>query len=100
MRTPTILLVFLSLLFCNLAWADDEARNGPRTATDKIVDRFMELDTDETEAVSYKEYMVMVKKRAQARFASMDKNRDGEVTAEEYRVFWKAQKSQYYRLKR
>ncbi len=100
MRTPTISLIFLSLLCCNIAWADDEASNGPRTATDKIVARFMELDSDTTQSVSFAEYMAMVRQRAKARFASMDRNHDGEVTAEEYRAFWKAQKSQYYRLKR
>jgi len=100
MRTPTISLIFLSLLYCNIAWADDEAGNAPRTATDKIVTRFMELDSDTTQSVSFAEYMSMVKQRARARFASMDRNRNGEVTAKEYRAFWKAQKSQYYRLKR
>jgi len=100
---------------------------GPKTATDKIVDRFMELDLDGRAAealaatgaeavpaptpeegsepatigaVSFAEYMIMVQARAEARFASMDENGDGSVTADEYRAFWKAQKSQYYRLKR
>jgi len=42
----------------------------------------------------------MVQERAEARFALMDENQDGEVNADEYRQFWRTQKSQYYRLKR
>jgi len=77
-------------------------REGPATATDKIVDRFMELNTNpETSAgVDFEEYFTMVQQRAMDRFEAMDANQDDEVTAEEYREFWKAQKAQYYRLKR
>jgi len=84
----------------SLAWAEDDMPKSALTATDKIVDRFMELDFDETEGVSLGEYLLMVQERAEARFTLMDKNQDGEVDADEYRKFWQAQKSQYYRLKR
>jgi len=104
MRTVTIPLIISTLVFSSLAWAEDmpqeELKNGPLTATDKIVARFMELDTDVTEGVSFEEYMFMVRERTEARFALMDENQDGEVSADEYRQFWQAQKSQYYRLKR
>lgn len=77
-------------------------REGPATATDKIVDRFMELNTnpEASAGVDFEEYFTMVQQRAMDRFAAMDANKDDEVTADEYREFWKAQKAQYYRLKR
>lgn len=77
-------------------------REGPATATDKIVDRFMQLNTnpDSSAGVDFEEYMTMVTQRAIDRFKAMDANGDEEVTADEYREFWKAQKAQYYRLKR
>jgi len=77
-------------------------REGPATATDKIVDRFMELNLnpEESAGVDFEEYMTMVMQRATDRFAAMDVNQDDEVTADEYREFWKTQKAQYYRLKR
>ncbi len=77
-------------------------REGPATATDKIVDRFMELNTnpEESAGVDFEEYFTMVRQRAEDRFKLMDANGDEEVTAEEYREFWKSQKAQYYRLKR
>lgn len=77
-------------------------REGPATATDKIVDRFMELNTnpEESAGVDFEEYSTMVMQRAQDRFEAMDANQDSEVTADEYREFWKTQKAQYYRLKR
>jgi len=88
------------LTFSSLAWAADETSHEPLTATDKIVARFMELDIDATQGVSMDEYMLMVQERAEARFALMDANNDGEVSEDEYRQFWRTQKSQYYRLKR
>jgi len=104
MRTVTISLIITTFVFSSFAWAGDvpEAgvKDGPLTATDKIVARFMELDTDVSEAVSFEEYVFMVLERTEARFALMDENQDGEVSADEYRQFWQAQKSQYYRLKR
>jgi len=73
---------------------------GPMTATDKVVARFMELDTDVSGGVSYEEYMTMVRERIVARYAAMDTDDDGEVTDEEYRTFWKLRMAQWYRLKR
>lgn len=70
------------------------------SATDKIVEKFMELDFDESEGVSFEEYEVMVLQRMSVRFYEMDANHDDEVSAEEYRAFWKAKKSQYYRPRR
>ncbi len=77
-------------------------REGPATATDKIVDRFMELNInpEESAGVDFEEYFTMVQQRAMDRFEAMDANKDDEVTADEYREFWKAQKAHYYRLKR
>jgi len=77
-------------------------REGPATATDKIVDRFMELNTnpEASAGVDFEEYFTMVQQRAMDRFEAMDANKDDEVTPDEYREFWKAQKAQYYRLKR
>lgn len=105
MRTVTIPLMMITTLACSSpAWAEDAPqtglKEGPLTATDKIVNRFMELDTDATEGISFEEYMLMVQARAEARFALMDESQDGEVSADEYRQFWQTQKSQYYRLKR
>jgi hypothetical protein len=77
-------------------------REGPATATDKIVDRFMALNINPEESlgVDFEEYFIMVMQRAMDRFEAMDADQDDEVTEEEYREFWKAQKAQYYRLKR
>jgi len=77
-------------------------REGPATATDKIVDRFLALNMnpEESAGVDFEEYFAMVQQRATDRFKAMDANADEEVTEEEYREFWKAQKAQYYRLKR
>ena len=84
----------------NKAPATNSKPSGSTSATDKIVARFMGLDTDMSAGVSFEEYMAMVKKRAEARYAAMDTNRDDEVTAEEYRNFWKKRMAQWYRLKR
>jgi len=70
------------------------------TSTDKVVERFMELDIDGSQSVSQAEYRAMVLERLQQRFSQMDKNRDHKVSADEYRTFWITQKSTYYRLKR
>jgi len=70
------------------------------TATDKVVERFMELDLDESESVSFEEYQTMVLRRLDKRFSQMDKNADGEVSDEEYRNFWTTTKSKYYRPQR
>lgn len=79
--------------------AADRDSPEPATPTDKIVERFMALDIDASNAVSFEEYMIMVRERAEARFAAMDGNGDGEVTAEEYRAFWKARRAKWYRIK-
>ncbi|NOR73450.1 MAG: hypothetical protein GQ467_06240 [Mariprofundaceae bacterium] len=84
------------------AYRAKSEREGPATATDKIVDRFMALNTNPEESigVDFEEYFIMVMQRATDRFDAMDADQDDEVTEEEYREFWKAQKAQYYRLKR
>jgi len=74
--------------------------NGPKTQTDKIVEKFMTLDTDKSAGVSMDEYIAMVQQRVEARFAAMDADRDGEVTEDEYRAFWKSRMAKWYRLKR
>lgn len=66
------------------------------TGTDKIVNQFMELDTDASASVSWDEYMTMVQQRATERFQEMDLNQDGEVTDAEYREYWKTRKAQWY----
>ena len=71
-----------------------------KTSTDKIVDTFMNLDLDESEAVSFEEYKTMVDLRALTRFEEMDANGDGEVTDVEYRKFWRENKAKWYRLQR
>jgi len=70
------------------------------SATDKIVGTFMALDSDQSDSVSYDEYKAMVDQRAKALFKTMDANRDGQVTDEEYRAFWRKTKAKWYRLKR
>jgi len=84
------------LLVCIPLWAE-AAQKSP---TDKIVDTFMNLDVDASTGVSSNEYMRMVRQRARNRFARMDRNHDGEVSAKEYRRFWQQEESAYYRLKR
>ena len=74
--------------------------SGPLSPVDKVVARFMALDTDTSGGVSFEEYMAMVRKRAEARYAAMDANGDGEVTGKEYRAFWKSRMAHWYRLKR
>jgi len=86
--------ILLVTLMATPAWAEQ------KTATDKVVDTFMALDTDSNKAVSYGEYKAMVEQRASERFAQMDANHNGEVSADEYRGFWQKEKAQWYRLKR
>ena len=74
--------------------------NGPKSATDKIVEKFMALDADASAGVSLKEYAAMVEQRLLARFAAMDADKNGEVTEDEYRAFWKSRMARWYRLKR
>ncbi len=82
------------------AMPENKRNNGPKTATDKIVDKFMALDVDESAGVSMDEYITMVQQRVMARFAAMDANGDGEVSEDEYRMFWKSRMAKWYRLKR
>jgi len=70
------------------------------SSTDKIVNTFMELDTDGNDGISFEEYITMVQERAKTRFMAMDTNGDAEVSAEEYREFWRQQKARMYRLNR
>lgn len=79
---------------------EPQAAGGPKSATDKIVDKFMLLDTDASRTVSMQEYLVMVQQRVQARFEAMDTNRDGEISEAEYRSFWKSRMARWYRLQR
>ncbi len=72
----------------------------PKSATDKVVDTFMELDTNHSDSVSYAEYKAMVDQRARSRFKTMDANRDNQVSEGEYREFWRKTKAKWYRLKR
>lgn len=67
------------------------------TATDKVVAKFMALDTDETLTVSFEEYEQMVLLRMGERFTAMDTNEDNEISEEEYRNFWTTQQAKYYR---
>jgi len=79
---------------------EPQTSNGPKSPTDKIVDTFMLLDTDESKTVSMQEYLIMVQQRVQARFEAMDTNRDGEISEDEYRTFWKSRMAKWYRLQR
>jgi len=74
--------------------------NGPKTQTDKIVEKFMTLDVDGSAGVSMDEYITIVQQRVMARFAAMDADKNGEVTEDEYRAFWKSRMAKWYRLKR
>ncbi len=89
-----ICAILLLLGLASTAWGE------PLSSTDKIVNAFMELDTDGDDGVSYKEYMTMVQQRARTRFGEMDINRDKAVSSAEYRQFWRKQKAQWYRLNR
>jgi len=84
-----------------MATAQDKNVSGEAmTSTDKIVQRFMDQDIDESDGVSFDEYVEMVYQRAIERFGQMDSNGDGEVSRDEYRTFWKTRMAKYYRLKR
>ncbi|MBF0282226.1 MAG: thymidylate synthase [Zetaproteobacteria bacterium] len=72
----------------------------PRTSTDKVVQKFLTLDLDGNAAVSLDEYSRMVQARMVKRYAAMDANQDGQVTADEYRLFWLNEQSKWYRLNR
>jgi len=90
--------IISALFFCCLA--STPALAEVKSSTDKVVDTFMELDLDESETVSFKEYQSMVNERAQTRFEEMDANADEEISDEEYRDFWRENKAKWYRLQR
>jgi len=90
----------LILMACLILCLPITAQATPKTPTDKIVDTFMTLDSDMSNGVSQNEYLNMVITRAKQRFARMDRNHDGEVSADEYRHFWKKEQARYYRLHR
>jgi len=94
------MFVRLFSIICVVCMAISPAFAGIKSATDKIADAFMELDSDQSDSVSYKEYKTMVDQRARLRFKAMDANRDGAVNNEEYREFWRKTKARWYRLKR
>jgi len=94
MRFLLCILSFLSLFFAQQGYAE------VLTATDKVVEKFMELDTDDSESVSFAEYKTMVNERLEQRFQKMDRDRNGNVSEDEYRNFWTQQKSTYYRPRR
>jgi len=83
-----------------LAVVEAQASSGPKTSTDKLVDKFMALDVDASDGVSMDEYITVVQQRVMARFAAMDADADGEVSGDEYRAFWKTRMAKWYRLKR
>ncbi|MDQ6983912.1 MAG: thymidylate synthase [Ghiorsea sp.] len=94
MRFTLFFLAFLGLMMPQLAISE------VLSTTDKVVEKFMELDFDESEGVSWDEYELMVMGRMGDRFNLMDANEDGEISEEEYRTFWTKTKSQYYRPRR
>jgi Ca2+-binding EF-hand superfamily protein len=94
MRFPLFLLVLSSFLVPHVATAEITS------TTDKVVEKFMALDFDESETVSFDEYELMVMERLGERFNQMDADEDNEISEEEYRIFWVEQKSQYYRPRR
>jgi hypothetical protein len=94
MRFTLFFLIFMGMMMPQAATSEI------LSATDKIVKKFMQLDFDESEGVSFEEYELMVLQRMGERFYKMDTNGDDEVSAEEYRAFWKAKKAQYYRPRR
>ena len=94
MRFTLFFLAFMGMMMLQTATSEI------LSTTDKIVEKFMELDFDESEGVSLEEYEMMVLQRMGERFYEMDTNDDDEVSAEEYRAFWKAKKAQYYRPRR
>jgi len=94
MRFTLFLLAFITFFLPQVATCEISS------TTDKIVEKFMELDIDESETVSFDEYEIMVMQRLGDRFIEMDTNDDDEISPEEYRAFWVKKKSQYYRPRR
>lgn len=94
MRFSLILISFLALLLPYNAIAEVSSM------TDKVVSKFMNLDSNGSGTVSISEYQSMVLKRMRQRFRQMDANRDGQISEQEYRNFWVKTKSNYYRPRR
>ncbi|RMH50350.1 MAG: thymidylate synthase [Zetaproteobacteria bacterium] len=93
-------MLSISLLVCiGIALPPAPAGAAPGVR-DRIVARFMELDTDHSGAVSLDEYMAMVAQRAEERFRAMDTNHDGVVDPEERAAFWRREQARWYRLDR
>jgi len=93
-----------ALLICT-AWIiqtpeSRAASSAAPTVSDRIVNRFMQLDVDGTDTVSLEEYMEMVSQRGIDRFKAMDHNHNGEVTPDERAQYWKRQQAKWYRLNR
>ncbi len=70
------------------------------TPTDKVVEKFMEMDADESGGVSFREYKKTLLRRLRDRFHKIDTNNDDEINADEYRAFWTRKKAEHYRLRR
>jgi len=94
MRFPLFITAIMILFMPQIVAAEITS------ATDKVVEKFMALDLDETLTVSFEEYEAMVLERMGERFTLMDTNEDNEISEEEYRTFWTQQKAQYYRPRR
>lgn len=87
------LIFAAALLFSTNAMAQTEEVSG------QVLEQFLLYDQDESGSVSSKEYLEVIRQRALLRFKSMDKNRNEEVTPEEFEIFWQERKSQFYKLR-
>ncbi|MDX8409718.1 MAG: thymidylate synthase [Mariprofundales bacterium] len=93
-----------ALLICT-AWIIQSpnagvAASAAPTVSERIVNRFMQLDVDDSDTVSLEEYMEMVSQRGIDRFNAMDRNHNGEVTPDERTRYWKRKQAKWYRLNR
>ncbi len=89
---PAILLLFTAVTLL------PQTGTAASTVSERIVERFMQLDEDQSGAVTLDEYMTMVAERAEARFNDMDRNHDGAVDARERASYWRKQQAKWYRL--
>lgn len=89
--------VAIALLLMTIAGGNSYAAP---TVSDRIVQRFMALDEDESGSVTLDEYMGMVADRAEQRFNAMDSNHDEAVDEKERANYWRKQQSKWYRLNR
>ncbi|MDQ6950365.1 MAG: thymidylate synthase [Mariprofundales bacterium] len=88
------------LFLCTASGITAITADASPTVSDRIVSRFMHLDSDQSGRVSLDEYMIMVTRRAHQRFRSMDRNHDGEISPDERAAFWKREQDRWYRLNR